>query len=80
MNPATDLIVGWSNRSVYGSSVSNRSVSVLANSVAATESNPAAIKGEVVVVIVPSTSRRDAEMVSAAEQASRVPAGLLLTF
>jgi len=69
---ATDSIVGWSKRSVCGSSVENHSVSVFANSVAATESSPAAISGEFVAMAEPSTSRSDAEMVSATDEASWV--------
>ena len=49
--------------------MANCSVSVFANSVAATESSPAAISGEFVAMAVPSTSRSDAEMVSATDKA-----------
>ena len=45
--------------------MANHWVSVFANSVAAIESSPAAISGEFVAMVVPSTSRSDAEMVSA---------------
>ena len=71
MNPATDSIVGWSKRSVCGNSVANRSAIAFANSVAETESSPAAIRGEFAVIVVPSTWRSDAEMVSPTEVASR---------
>ncbi|MDA9173023.1 hypothetical protein N9O24_00400 [bacterium] len=67
--PATDSIVGWSKRSVCGSSVENHSVSVFANSVAAIEFSPAAISGEFVATAVPSTHKRDDEMLSAAANA-----------
>jgi len=72
MSPATDSIVGWSNRSVYGNSIVNHSVRVFANSVAATESRPAAISGEFAAMAVSSTSNSDAEMLSATEEASCV--------
>ena len=71
MSPATDSIVGWSNRSVYGNSIVNHSVRVFANSVAATESRPAAINGEFAAMVVPSTSRSDAEMDVATEEVPR---------
>ena len=60
MNPATDPIVGWSNNSVCGKLEANHSVSVFANSVAATESSPAAIRGEFVAMAVPCTSSSEA--------------------
>ncbi|EGB03466.1 hypothetical protein AURANDRAFT_67989 [Aureococcus anophagefferens] len=68
MSPATDSIVGWSKRSVYGNSIVNHSVSVFANSVAATESRPPAISGEFVAMAVPRTSMSHAEMVVATEE------------
>ena len=71
MSPATDSIVGWSNRSVYGNSMVNHSARAFANSVAATESRPASISGEVVAMAVPSTSRSDAEMDVATEEVPR---------
>ncbi len=67
MSPATDSIVGWSNRSVYGNSIVNHSARVFANSVAATESSPAAISGKFVAKAVPSTSMSDTEMVVTTE-------------
>ena len=71
MSPATDSIVGWSNRSVYGNSIVNHSARTFANSVAATESSPAAINGTSVAMAVPSTSMSDAEMVVATKEAPR---------
>lgn len=61
---ATVLIVGWSNRSVCGSSELNHLVSVLANSVAAIESRPEAMSGAFVPTNVPCTSQMIAEIVS----------------
>ena len=60
---ARDSIVGWSKRSIYGNSVPNSILSAFANYVAATESNPAAISGELEGISVPRTFRRHAETI-----------------
>ena len=65
INLATDSTVGWSNSSVCGKLVSKSAVSVIASSVAATESSPAAIKGKLGATAVPSMSSSDAEILSA---------------
>ena len=53
MNAEIASTEGWSNSSVVGSSTSNRSLSVRANSVAATESRPADIREALVIILVP---------------------------
>lgn len=50
--------------------MANHSVSTLANSAAATESIPAAISGEFVATVVPSTSNSNAEIVAAVGKGS----------
>ena len=71
MSSATDSIVGWSNRSVYGNSMVNHSARAFAKSVAATESRPAAINGEFAAMAVPTASMSDAEMVVATKEVPR---------
>lgn len=63
-NWAIELVVGWSNRSVYGRSVANRSVSKLASSAPAIESTPDAIKGTLTAMFVPVTRTSIDEIIS----------------
>ena len=68
IRPITDSIVGWSNKSVCGNSITNKLLSVLANSVAAIESSPEVIIGEFMAMAVPRTSRTNAEMFAATDE------------
>ena len=60
-------IVGWSKSTVGGSSVSNYDASRLANSVAASESNPEAINAVSTPTTVPRTMASAIDIASATE-------------
>ena len=64
MKPAIASIVGWSNMSVCGSSVSKRSASAFVNSDAEMESSPTDMSGASVATVVPRISESVLEMVS----------------
>jgi len=65
MKLATASIVGWSNSNVCETSAVNQSVSMLANSVAAIESRPEAMRGAFVATSVPIAPQMIAETASA---------------
>mmetsp|Transcript_11835 Transcript_11835/g.32734 ORF Transcript_11835/g.32734 Transcript_11835/m.32734 type:complete len:217 (-) Transcript_11835:1627-2277(-) len=64
MKLAIASIVGWSNMSVCGNSVSKRSASAFVSSVAAIESSPTDMSGASVATLVPRISESVLEMVS----------------
>ena len=67
MKFATALIVGWSNRMVYGSSVLSSRVKVVENSLPESESSPADMSGASAVTAVPCAATNAAKMVASTE-------------